>query len=130
MYSDLTDWTGGEIEFFSPKAGDLADYVAIKFDDGQRVTISNSCAANVLGLIKPQHFSYGNIKAARKAIGVLAQYCHATVEDIATQIMERSYAKQEPVIVDLAEKYKMEKKSTFFSRCWWWSLIINYLFVL
>lgn len=51
MYSDLTDWTGGEIEFFSPKAGGLADYVAIKFDDGQRVTISNSCAANVLGLI-------------------------------------------------------------------------------
>lgn len=109
VYSDPTNWTGGEVEFFSPKEGDPADYVAIKFDNGERVTITNSCAANVLGLIKPEHFSYGNIEAARKAMGVLAEYCGTTIEDIATQIMERSYAKLEPVILALAEKYKLEK---------------------
>lgn len=109
VYSDPKNWTGGEVEFFSPKDGDPADYVAIKFDNGERVTITNSCAANVLGLIKPEHFSYGNIDAARQAMGVLAQHCHTTVEDIATQIMERAYEKLEPVILTLAEKYKMEK---------------------
>ena len=109
VYSDPTNWTGGEVEFFSPKEGDPADYVAIKFDNGERVTITNSCAANVLGLIKPEHFSYGNIEAARKAMGVLAEYCGTTIEDIATQIMERSYAKLEPVILALEEKYKLEK---------------------
>lgn len=109
VYSDPTNWTGGKVEFFSPKEGDPADYVAIKFDNGERVTITNSCAANVLGLIKPEHFSYGNIEAARKAMGVLADYCGTTIEDIATQIMERSYAKLEPVILALAEKYKLEK---------------------
>ena len=39
----------------------------------------------------------------------LADYCGTTVEDIATQIMEKAYAKIEPVILDLAEKYKLEK---------------------
>lgn len=109
VYSDPMNWTGGEVEFFSPKDGDPHDYVAIKFDNGERVTITNSCAANVLGLIKPEHFSYGNVKAARKAMEVLAKYCKTTVEDIATQIMECAYAKLEPVILSLAEKYKLEK---------------------
>jgi len=109
VYSDPTNWTGGEVEFFSPKAGDPADYVAIKFDNGARVAITNSCAANVLGLIKPDHFSYGNVEAAKMAIDVLAKHCNTTADDIATQIMERAYAKLEPVILSLAEKYKLEK---------------------
>jgi len=109
VYSDPTNWTGGIVEFFSPKEGDPADYVAIKFDNGQRVTITNSCAANVLGLIKPEHFSYGNIEAAKIAMGVLAKYCNKSIEELATQILDRAYAKLEPVILTLAEKYKLEK---------------------
>ena len=98
-----------QVEFFSPKRGDPADYVAIRLENGERVTITNSCAANVLGLVKPEHFSYGNVEAARKAMQALADYCGTTVEDIAKQVMEKAYAKIEPVILFLAEKYKLEK---------------------
>lgn len=73
------------------------------------MTITNSCAANVLGLVKPEHFSYGNVEAARRAMQALADYCGTTVEDIAKQIMEKAYAKIEPIILSLAEKYKLEK---------------------
>ena len=100
---------GPQVEFFSPKPGDPDDYVAIRLENGERITITNSCAANVLGLVKPEHFSYGNVESARKAMQALADYCNTTVEDIATQIMERAYAKIEPVILDLADKYKLEK---------------------
>ena len=99
----------GTIEFFSPKEGDPDDYVAVVLEDGKRVTITNSCAANALGLISEDHFSYGNVEAAKKAIGVLAAYCETTVEDIATQIMDKAYSKIEPVILSLADKYKLEK---------------------
>ena len=78
-------------------------------ENGEKVTITNSCAANVLGLVKPEDFSYGNVASARKAMQALADYCGTTVEDIAKQIMEKSYAKIEPVILGLAEKYKLEK---------------------
>ena len=98
-----------KVEFFSPKPGDPADYVAIRLESGERVTITNSCAANVLGLVKPEHFSHGNAEAARKAMQALADYCGTTVEDIATQIMEKSYSKIAPVILDLAAKYRLEK---------------------
>lgn len=97
-----------EVEFFSPKEGDPSDYVAIKCKNGKRITITNTCAANVLGLIKPEHFSYGNANAARKAMKPLADYIGITVEQLAEQILTKAYQKIEPVITELAEKYKLE----------------------
>ena len=109
VFTDTDKIKGPKVEFFSPKPGDPDDYVRIRMEDGSAVTITNSCAANVLGLVKPEHFSYGNVESAKKAMQALADYCGTTVEDIATQIMEKAYAKIEPVILDLAEKYKLEK---------------------
>ncbi len=109
VFTDPAKIQKPQVEFFSPKPGDPADYVRIRLEDGDCVTITNSCAANVLGLVKPEYFSYGNAEAAKKAMQALADYCGTTVEDIAKQIMEKSYAKIEPVILDLAEKYKLEK---------------------
>lgn len=109
VYSETERIKSPQVEFFSPKPGDPSDYVAIRLENGDRVTITNSCAANVLGLVKPDHFSYGNVEAARKAMQALADYCQTTVEDIAKQIMEKAYQKIEPVILTLAEKYKLEK---------------------
>ncbi|WP_024347735.1 hydantoinase/oxoprolinase family protein [Lacrimispora indolis] len=109
VFTDPVKIKGPKVEFFSPKPGDPADYVRIRLEDGSAVTLTNSCAANVLGLVKPEHFSYGNVEAARKAMTALADYCGTTAEDIAKQIMEKAYAKIEPVILELAEKYKLEK---------------------
>ncbi len=109
VYSKTEDIKGAKVEFFSPKKGDPADYVRIALDNGKKVTITNSCAANVLGLVKKEHFSYGNKDAAYLAIKALADYCGKSVEDICTEIMERSYAKIEPVINGLANKYRLEK---------------------
>lgn len=52
-----------KLVFFSPKEGDPDDYVAIELRGGKRITITNTCAANVLGLIKPEYFAYGNANA-------------------------------------------------------------------
>ncbi len=109
VFVDPDKVKGPKVEFFSPKSGDPEDYVRIRMEDGSAVTITNSCAANVLGLVKPEHFSYGNVEAAKKAMKALADYCDTTVEDIAKQIMEKAYAKIEPIILALAEKYKLEK---------------------
>ena len=109
VFTDTDKIRGPKVEFFSPKQGDPDDYVRIRMEDGSAVTLTNSCAANVLGLVKPEHFSYGNVESARKAMKALADYCGTTVEGIAKQIMEKAYAKIEPVILELAEKYKLEK---------------------
>lgn len=98
-----------KLVLFSPKQGDPGDYVAIECKGGKRITITNTCAANVLGLISPEHFAYGNANAARKAMRPLAEYLGKTVEEVATQILTRAYEKISPIIMELAVKYKLQK---------------------
>lgn len=50
-----------------------------------------------------------NANAARKAMQALADYMGKTVEEVATQILTRAYEKIEPVITELAAKYRLEK---------------------
>ena len=108
VFTDEAEVVDPQLEFFSPKEGDPDDYVAIRLASGKRITITNSCAANVLGLVTPKDFSYGNVNAARKAMQPVADYLKTTVEDVATQILTRAYEKIEPIIMDLAEKYHLE----------------------
>lgn len=98
-----------KVVFFSPKKGDPDDYVAIELASGKQITITNTCAANVLGLIKPEYFAYGNANAARKAMQPLADYMGKTVEQLATDILTRAFEKIQPIISDLVEKYRLEK---------------------
>ena len=109
VFTDTDKIRGPKVEFFSPKQGDPVPQVTIRKEDGSAVTLTNSCAANVLGLVQPENLSNGDVESARKAKKALADYCGTTVEDIAKQIMEKAYAKIEPVILELAEKYKLEK---------------------
>ena len=97
-----------QLELFSPKPGDPADYVAIKLRNGKRITITNTCAANVLGLVTEADYSHGNVESCRRAMQPVADYLGITVEQVAEQILTRAYEKISPVILELAEKYKLE----------------------
>ena len=97
-----------QLELFSPKPGDPADYVAIKLASGKRITVTNTCAANVLGLVTKKDYSHGNVASCKKAMKPIADYLGISVEEVATQILTRAYEKISPVIMELAEKYKLE----------------------
>jgi len=108
VFTDEEEIVEPRLEFFSPKEGDPEDYVAIRLKSGKRITITNSCAANVLGLVTPKDFSYGSVNSARKAMQPIADYLNTTVEDVASQILTRAYEKIEPIIMELADKYRLE----------------------
>lgn len=109
VYTDENEIQNPQLEFFSPKPEDPADYVAIRLANGKRITITNSCAANVLGLVKPEDYSYGNIASARKAMQPLADFLGTTLEDVAGHILAKSFEKILPVIETLSAKYKIER---------------------
>ncbi|HWR22539.1 MAG TPA: hydantoinase/oxoprolinase family protein [Feifaniaceae bacterium] len=96
------------LELFAPKQGDPADYACVRLKNGERLAITNSCAANVLGLVGEQDFSHANREAARRAMQPLAEYAGITVEQLAGQILQKSYEKIQPVIEEFAVKYRLE----------------------
>ena len=109
VYTPLEEIEEPELEFFSPKEGDPADYVRIKLKSGKRVTITNSCAANVLGYVKEGDYSRGNVESARKCIQPLADYLGVSVEECCRQILHKAYEHIEPIILNFAEKYKIDR---------------------
>lgn len=109
VYTPEEEIVDPKLELYSPKKGDPADYVAIRLASGKCITITNSCAANVLGYVTEEDFSYGNVASARKAMTPLADYLNTTVEDVARQILSKAVEKIEPVIRSLAKKYQLEK---------------------
>lgn len=109
VYTPEEEIVDPQLEFFCPKKGDPEDYVAIRLKNGKRITITNSCAANVLGIVRPEDYSYGNVNSARKAMQPLASYMNMTVEQVAEGILAKSFEKIKPVIETLAEKYKLER---------------------
>lgn len=109
VYTPEEEIVEPELEFFEPKKGDPADYVRIKLANGKRITITNSCAANVLGYVKEGDYSRGNVESARKAMKPLADYLGVSVEECARQILQKAFEKIEPVINGFAEKYQIER---------------------
>lgn len=98
-----------QVELFSPREGDPADYVAIKLQNGKRIALTNTCAANVLGLTKPEWHAFGCYESCRRAMEPLAKMLGLTVEDTARAILEKATDKILPVIEALAKEYKLEK---------------------
>ena len=79
-----------QIEMVRPKPSDPADYVTIRLKNGKRICFTNTCAANVLGLIDKKYFAYGNANAARKAMQPVADKLGITVEQPASTLWLRS----------------------------------------
>lgn len=100
-----------QIELVSPKPNDPADYVTIRLKNGKRICFTNTCAANVLGLIEPKYFAYGNGASARKAMQPVADKLGITVDELAIQILNKDYEKVSDCINALAEKYQLDREA-------------------
>lgn len=98
------------VEYISPKPGDPDDYVVVRVKSGRRIAITNTCAANVLGLATEEMFSHGIVPSCRKAMEALAKVTGQSVEDTARTILHISTDKIVPVIEELAQFYKLERE--------------------
>ena len=111
---DVIDFTPEEeivnpqIELVSPKKGDPADYCVIKLQNGKKICFTNTCAANVLGLVDEKYFAHGNANSARKAMQPVADKLGITVEELATKILDKDYEKVSSCINTLADKYQLD----------------------
>ena len=108
-FTDTALFEGATLYHMRPRENDPDDYVAIRLNNGESVTITNTCAANVLGILAEGDYARGNVESARKAIGLLAQEVGMSIEDTARAILQKSTDKIKPVIEDMIAKYKIER---------------------
>lgn len=108
-FTDTALFDGAKLYYMQPRDNDPEDYVAIRLNNGESVTITNTCAANVLGILEEGDYACGNVASAVKAMKLLADEVGMSVEDAARAILQKSTDKIKPVIEDLIAKYKIER---------------------
>jgi len=107
-FARLEDIEGGQIITFMPKEGDPIDYIAIESAGGKRFAITNTCAANALGMIPDNDYAKGNQQSAKLALSILAQRLGTNMQEVAKTIIDLSAKKVLDVINNLVNDYKMK----------------------
>jgi N-methylhydantoinase A/oxoprolinase/acetone carboxylase beta subunit len=105
-FADPEDLEKGEIILTSPRENDPRDYAAIKTPNGT-YAITDTCAANALGLIKEGDYAYANQRSARIALNKLGEFLNSNADTIANKILEIASKKVEKVIKMMVRDYEI-----------------------
>jgi N-methylhydantoinase A len=100
----------GQIITFKPKDGDPIDYIGIESAGGMRFAITNTCAANALGLVPEGDYARANQTSAKLALSILANRLDTTMEQVATIILDISAKKVFDVVEHVIKEYKLKKE--------------------
>ena len=108
-FASPDEMRGCEVLFVKPLPADPEDYVAVRTRSERVYAITNTCAANALGMAKPGDYAYGNPEAAREAIGALARHLGQTTDALAEAILAIPAGKIVQLIETLIAEYKLER---------------------
>ena len=100
----------GQIITFKPKDGDPIDYIGIESAGGMRFAITNTCAANALGIVPEGDYARANQTSAKLALSILANRLGITMEQVATIILDISAKKVFDVVEQIIKEYKLKKE--------------------
>jgi N-methylhydantoinase A len=109
-FASSEELENGQIITFKPKEGDPIDYIAIESAGGKRFAITNTCAANALGLVPEGDYARANQTSAKHALSILANRLGTTMEQAATTILDISTKKVLDVIEPVIKEYKLKKE--------------------
>lgn len=107
-FADPEELEDGQIITFRPKDGDPMDYVAIETSGSNRYAITNTCAANALGLVPDGDYARGNQKSANIALSILASRVGLKMRDAAELILEISAKKIIRMTEPLIKEYNLK----------------------
>jgi hypothetical protein len=101
-----------EIEFIKPTKSDADDHVILRGKDGKGFAITTTCAANLLGLVKAEHFAVGKVEAARIGFEKLGEFFHRRGAEVAQrfaeEVLEIGGRKVARAIEELVLEYQLD----------------------
>jgi len=112
-YAAPEELEGGQIITFRPKEGDPIDYVAIE-SGGKRFAITNTCAANALGIVPEGDYAKANRTSAKMALSILGSRLGVTGEQAAEMILDSSARKVLDIVEPMIKEYKLKKERIVF----------------
>ncbi|HEX5981038.1 MAG TPA: hydantoinase/oxoprolinase family protein [Nitrososphaeraceae archaeon] len=94
---------------FKPNETDPDDYVCIETANNKKIAITNTCAANALGLIKKEDYAFGNQKSAIKSLSLLGEKIGVDYQTIAGMILDFSIKKILHIMEPMIKEYHLDE---------------------
>jgi N-methylhydantoinase A len=94
-----------------PTEKDADDYIAIECENGEKFSLTPTCAANLLGIIPSDAFAFGNAESAKLAFKPLAEKIGKSIEEIAKEVLEISCRKVQKQIDELIVEYNLDRNT-------------------
>jgi N-methylhydantoinase A/oxoprolinase/acetone carboxylase beta subunit len=91
----------------APRPGDPADYLVVESPGGARFALTNTCAANLLGVVHPGDYAEGNPESARLAFAAAATTLKLAPEEIARRMLEASAGAVAQLVGDVMHDHAM-----------------------
>lgn len=91
-----------------PGEDDPDDYLVLEDESDNRIAVTLTDAAMMVGSVRPGDYAYGNITKVIKEFAVLEEYMGKPGKEIAEEILNKASSHITPVIDSLMEDYKMD----------------------
>lgn len=101
----------GKIIHVKPKQNDADPYVAIQCED-ETFAITNTCAANALGMIEKDDYSYANQNSAKIAMELLGREIGVTGPEAAMSVIQTASFEITKTVSKILKEFKMDKTKT------------------
>lgn len=113
-FVDPTELDNSRLIAFKPSENDPDNYICIETESKKLIAITNTCAANALGLIKEGDYASGNKDAAKKALNLLAKKIGvSTYKEAAQIVLDFSIKKIQRIIEPMIKQYQLETDQIF-----------------
>ena len=106
-YADVDDLSTGEIISVKPKESDVDEYVAIKCKN-ETYAITNTCAANALGMIEEGDYSHSNQESAKLALNILGKKLGIAGAQAALNIIQTASFAITKEITRIIKEFKLD----------------------
>jgi N-methylhydantoinase A len=100
---------GARPETLAPRPGDPADYLVLRLTDGTAAALTNTCAANALGLVPDGDYADGYPRSAIMAMDIAGQALKLPGAELARRMMQASTEALADLVTAVAAQHRLRR---------------------
>ena len=106
-FADPAQLEGATAKLEAPRPGDTGDYVVITCRDGARLALTNTCAANMLGIVHDDDYAAGSRAAAAAAFEIVSPLLRLPAQEIARRMLVASGTAIAELVAAVAAEHEL-----------------------
>jgi N-methylhydantoinase A/oxoprolinase/acetone carboxylase beta subunit len=102
------DLEEAEVELIAPRDGDPPDYLVLRAPSGERIALTNTCAANALGIVEDRDYARGDPTVAMEAFDLAGRHLGIEGREVARRMLAASTQAVGDLVTEVIRDHKLQ----------------------